>query len=66
MIPPFKFFTVHWTEIEAKLEQLQDEFLEKYNHVWSAKPKDQAPKLRPLSKEKYKRDADKESDIQDL
>jgi hypothetical protein len=66
MMPPFKLFAAYWTEIEAKMQKLQDDFAEKYSHQWNVEPpNDQTPKPRPLSEKEATRDADMKKDRED-
>ncbi|KAK1758205.1 hypothetical protein QBC47DRAFT_134106 [Echria macrotheca] len=66
MMPPFKLFATYWADIEAKMQELQDEFAERYGYAWNAEPpKDETPKEGPLSEEEAERNAQKEDDRKD-
>ncbi|KAH7110741.1 hypothetical protein EDB81DRAFT_954032 [Dactylonectria macrodidyma] len=66
MMPPFKVFATYWTEIEAKLKELQDDFVKRHKHKWDAKPDDDSPVPRPLKEADAKEEVDKEGATQNI
>ncbi|KLU88802.1 hypothetical protein MAPG_07785 [Magnaporthiopsis poae ATCC 64411] len=66
MMPPFKLFATYWTEIEAKLRELQGDFVKKHKHEWSVRPDDETPRARPFKEDDAKEEAAKEKSTQDI
>ncbi|KAL8367421.1 hypothetical protein RB599_003350 [Gaeumannomyces hyphopodioides] len=66
MMPPFKLFATYWTEIKAKLKELQEDFVKKHKHEWAVGPEDETSKARPFKEDDALEEAAKEKATQDI